>query len=317
MKRKISIKKILTKLHKKGSEYITIMIVPRNKNNIQNFQTSYYFLGGSLILLLILFVLNIFILLHKSTINETFIATRQQYKSLEKEKRSMIKQIKNLKANIKKTDMLISDMLLITNPHEGRVDLSAVGGGIDKTIVSDEENSDIYISPNTLALRDLNQKMQTSKEAISEIDNYLKANEKIFSHLPTSWPIKGGGGYVTSPYGWRSNPVNKKKKEFHKGLDIAFYPGSPIVATADGVVISAGMHSSYGNMVTIRHKFGFITKYAHCKSLTVHTGQRVKRGQVIAYMGKSGRTTGYHLHYEIRIGSQTIDPLPFILKIKE
>jgi murein DD-endopeptidase MepM/ murein hydrolase activator NlpD len=145
------------------------------------------------------------------------------------------------------------------------------------------------------------------------VRSYLDENKRIFSKLPTLWPVQGGG-YVTSEFGTRNSPFHFDRQERHKGADIAFYPGAPIVATADGSVMSTGYEKGFGNCLTILHAYGFMTRYAHCQSIKVMPGQPVRRGQVIATMGRTGRTTGYHLHYEIRIGREPLDPLPFMLK---
>ena len=115
-------------------------------------------------------------------------------------------------------------------------------------------------------------------------------------------------GEVSSPFGLRWNG-----SDFHPGIDIANDFGTPIVATADGVVTDAGWNAGgYGNKVDIDHGNGIMTRYGHAQSIVVHTGQHVRRGQIIAYMGSTGFSTGPHVHYEVRIHGEPVNPAPYL-----
>jgi len=197
---------------------------------------------------------------------------------------------------------------IISEGKPKHFDLFAIGGE-GETISSNIPFPKYIESKITKIDRDIN----ISVDAMTRVRIFLEMNKKIFSRLPTEWPVLGGG-YVSSEFGIRNNPFHFNKEEMHEGIDIAFYPGAPIVATADGTVVSAKYDPGFGNCITILHSFGFITRYAHCQSIKVREGQNVRRGQIIATIGRTGRTTGYHLHYEIRIAKQPVDPIPFILK---
>ena len=121
---------------------------------------------------------------------------------------------------------------------------------------------------------------------------------------PSIWPTQG---YVSSPYGLRFGGT-----EFHQGIDIAAEMGTPIVAAADGVVTAAGWNGGYGNMVDVDHGSGVVTRYGHASAVAVTVGQQVRRGQVIAYVGSTGRSTGPHLHYEVRVGGQPVNPAAYL-----
>jgi|GEM_PF-77177 len=125
------------------------------------------------------------------------------------------------------------------------------------------------------------------------------------SRIPSIWPTTG---VVTSPYGLRWGGT-----DFHPGMDIANDMGTPIVATADGVVDYAGWNSGgYGNMVDIDHGNGIMTRYGHASQVVVSTGQHVKRGQLIAYMGSTGFSTGPHVHYEVHVNGQRVNPISYL-----
>ena len=122
--------------------------------------------------------------------------------------------------------------------------------------------------------------------------------------MPSIWPA---AGFVSSPYGLRFNGT-----EFHQGIDIAADMGAPIVATADGVVTAAGWNGGYGNMVDVDHGGGIVTRYGHASALAVTVGQQVRRGEVIAYVGSTGRSTGPHVHYEVRVDGQPVNPAGYL-----
>lgn len=128
--------------------------------------------------------------------------------------------------------------------------------------------------------------------------------------LPLAFPVRGGYRH-TSGYGYRRDPVSGVRR-LHKGNDLAGSRGSPILATGDGVVTFAGRQSGYGLLVKIRHARGYETYYAHMSSIRVKQGQRVSRGDQIGGMGNTGRSTGVHLHYEVRLNGKAINPLPYM-----
>ena len=138
----------------------------------------------------------------------------------------------------------------------------------------------------------------------------LEGKLELARSLPSLMPARG---VITSGFGWRRDPVYGDWR-FHAGVDIAAPAGTPIVAAADGVVVSAGWHQGYGKAVEISHGHGITTFYAHCSRIAVRVGQRVRRGQVIAYIGATGKTTGPHLHYEVRVNGVPQNPERFIIR---
>lgn len=127
--------------------------------------------------------------------------------------------------------------------------------------------------------------------------------------LPVGMPT--AGARITSGFGGRSDPFHRSRAR-HQGIDLAAPTGTAIYSTAEGVVTFSGWQRGYGNVVKIRHAFGFETLYAHLSKSRVQVGQRVERGKLIADMGSTGRSTGSHLHYEVRIDGQPVDPKKFI-----
>jgi len=127
---------------------------------------------------------------------------------------------------------------------------------------------------------------------------------------PSIWPARGT---VTSGFGWRISPFGDGN-ELHAGIDIAYTMGAPVVATADGEVVVSGPAGGYGNLVQINHGNGISTLYGHNSQLAVNVGQTVKKGQVIAYAGSTGKSTGPHVHYEVRVNNTPIDPTKYLVQ---
>ncbi len=141
---------------------------------------------------------------------------------------------------------------------------------------------------------------------LDELNLYRIASEKA----PFAMPVKSSFRF-TSGYGYRRDPKTGGRR-LHKGVDFAAPNGTDLFATADGVVIKAGWQSGYGRIITIQHDFGIETRYAHLSKIRVKVGQKVSRGDHIGDMGASGRATGVHLHYEVRVGGKPVNPMTYI-----
>lgn len=126
---------------------------------------------------------------------------------------------------------------------------------------------------------------------------------------PSLWPASGR---ITSGFGWRTPPL-EGGSELHQGIDIAVETNTPVVATADGEVVKSGWAGGYGNLVQINHGNGIETLYGHNSQLAVSVGQKVKKGQVISYVGSTGISTGPHVHYEVRINGTAVNPMKFLV----
>jgi murein DD-endopeptidase MepM/ murein hydrolase activator NlpD len=146
---------------------------------------------------------------------------------------------------------------------------------------------------------------------LDEMNLYRIAAQKA----PFAMPVKSAFRY-TSGYGYRRDPKGGGNR-MHEGTDLAGAYGTPIYATADGVVTHADWQSGYGRLVKISHAFGLETRYAHLSNIRVHVGDRVSRGDRIGDMGNSGRSTGTHLHYEVRVGGRSTNPMTYIRAAKD
>ncbi|MGM0471148.1 MAG: M23 family metallopeptidase [Bacillota bacterium] len=147
-------------------------------------------------------------------------------------------------------------------------------------------------------------KLKQLKKSVVSYNQYLAAK-------PTGWPIKSADKQITSHFGWRIHPITGKRIR-HEGIDIGVWYGTEIYATGAGEVTYAGWKSGYGKTVVIDHGYNFRTLYAHNRRLDVEVGEKVKRGDLIAYSGNSGRSTGPHLHYEVILKNEPVNPWQYI-----
>ena len=131
--------------------------------------------------------------------------------------------------------------------------------------------------------------------------------------LLTTPSIRPTGGWISSTFGMRSSPFSGDMSQ-HKGLDIAADSGTPIVAPASGIVSYASYDEGYGKLISVDHGHGIVTRYGHCSQMYVKVGQQIRRGDVIGAVGTTGRSTGPHLHYEVRLGGVPVNPEKFILE---
>jgi len=158
----------------------------------------------------------------------------------------------------------------------------------------------------------LKEEIKKTVETVEAIQDFLRQQKDLYMATPKGWPVLGR---ITSHFGDRKNPLHGRD-EFHSGVDISANSGTPIKATADGVVSFSGWKGGNGNLVVIEHGFGYSTFYAHNRLNVVKVGQKVKRGDTIAYVGSTGNTTGPHLHYEIWHNGEAKNPMEFIKEAK-
>lgn len=155
----------------------------------------------------------------------------------------------------------------------------------------------------------LMRRMRFEERSLAEIERAVETQDERLGRIPSIWPVRG---WVASGYGMRRDPFTRRNT-MHSGLDIVAPYGTPIVATADGMVTYAGWKYGWGRCVEIDHGNGLATFFAHCRSLNVREGESVKRGQQVARLGSSGRSTGAHLHYGLKRKGNWVNPRNYII----
>lgn len=162
----------------------------------------------------------------------------------------------------------------------------------------------------TKSVDQLRRKLYIESKSQDEVVTLAKEKEKLFSAIPAIRPLRSDEiSHLASGYGMRIHPVYKVRR-MHPGIDFSAPVGTPIYATADGVVQKVEFSfSGYGKMVDIDHGFGYMTRYAHMHGFAVRRGQKIKRGELIGYVGNTGLSTGPHLHYEVHINGKVVNPV--------
>jgi len=203
---------------------------------------------------------------------------------------------------------------MIANLEKGQETISLAGMGgpspfevREKLRVEKDETGLVQQMRNDIEC--LKSEAVSREESLSELEKLLQTKTEILAHTPSIWPVQG---WVTSGFGFRTNPFTGLT-QMHEGLDISNRLGTPVIAPADGIVSATGKDISFGNGVAVSHGFGIVTHFNHLNKILVSAGQRVKRGDKIGEVGNTGKSTGPHLHYEVRVNGIPVNPLRYIL----
>ena len=184
----------------------------------------------------------------------------------------------------------------------------AMGGtpGVPNSLVAPMFKGGIGSTDTALAV--LSELLGAIGSRLDSVRDSVERRHALASATPSIWPV---AGWLSSSYGNRKDPFNDETS-FHPGLDISADYGVPVLASGDATVVAAGTNGAYGNMITLDHGFGIVTKYGHLSRFAVMADQQVKRGDVIGYVGSTGRSTGSHLHYEIWMNGRLTNPMTLL-----
>lgn len=234
-------------------------------------------------------------------------ALRDNYNELEDELRSVQQQMKELE----KRDNDVYRAIFEANPIPDSARAKELENKLEIAKVERIKDYQL-VSSITGTLNNLNSRIAAQKKSYEEVEELVKNKEQLLSHTPAIQPVSNKDlNRVASGYGYRIDPVYKTTK-FHAGLDFSAPQGTPIYATADGTVTTAGSTGNgYGNHVIINHGYGYETLYGHMVRVKSRNGQVVKRGEVIGWVGSTGKSTGPHCHYEVHKNGEKINPIYF------
>ncbi len=285
-------------------EKMTIMLIPHNEAKNFHFHIS---------MITILFFAGLFlsVLLFSAAAVWMQIDIEDQAESLHKEALEIRKQLFMFKDNVIQFHRKMASISTVA--LESSITISSYDNGFENYL--DTSPSYALLPHNQLFTDNLYpfKKLQENVIMVGSLmraaRSFLETRRDVIIKTPSIWPT--AGGHITSLYGYRRDPFTYALS-FHSALDIAAPWGTPVLATAPGVVSQVGYNGGYGNYVQIQHNYGFSTMYAHNSSVLVHQGQQVSKGQQIARVGHTGRATGDHVHYEVQVGNYTINPYPFL-----
>ncbi len=257
--------------------------------------------------------------LKSSSFNNHFLSNKISIQQTEMEsQREQIQDfaqtITDLKKQVKNLCIFEDRVRVIADINQSDDSNGLIGiGGIPNTDL--DYNLEPDVKHNSL-IREMHEQVKQTEIAVikqthdfEELIAELHTKKNILASTPSVKPVYG---WVSSKFGYRKSPFTGLK-EFHSGLDISNKKGTKINATANGVVSYAGQKLLIGNLITIDHGHGILTKFGHLNKILVKQGQKVKRGDIIGLMGNTGRSTGPHVHYEVRINGAPVNPQKYIL----
>ncbi len=296
--------------HSHFKKKITLMLIPHDGGKPFQIKTNLYTVY-TLVLLLAGILLWSGLIVHKDVDYHLAQKTQERFKTNMKEILDELENNRVLLSRMSRVDDQFRRLLKLGDRKQVLV-YNGMGGPTeeDTTRFSQilQEKNDQLMGKIDATLKDTHQQAALQEASFKEISVFLDKQRSILAATPSIWPIKG---WITSGFGARASPLTGEPGR-HMGVDIANEIGTPIRATADGIVTYAGWETGYGRLVAIEHGYGYSTRYGHCSRLEIHVGDEVKRGQVIGYVGSSGRSTGSHCHYEVRIHGIPVNPEKYL-----
>ncbi|MFZ5989655.1 MAG: M23 family metallopeptidase [Bacillota bacterium] len=296
-------------------KYWSVLVVPHSTNDVKVFKISsvrYKLLTlGTIALTFIICsgLLITYLLYENRMLNDKVAkisALNNQQVSLLNEKKeeisSLIKQKSNQNKLIEDFNTMYKDMTKkYIEGNMDRITVSRSGSRNDRSFINDINRLKSILD----SLEKINKSEPGIVNDLTETEAKLK---EYIDAVPTLWPTSGR---ISSTFGQRTDPLNFRQRK-HEGIDIAASRGQSIKAAAIGKVVFSDWNGNYGKTVIIDHGYGLSTLYAHCSSLLVKEGQSVNKGDLIARVGNTGRSTGDHLHFEVRINNVAVDPLKYL-----
>ncbi|MBN1364858.1 MAG: M23 family metallopeptidase [Syntrophaceae bacterium] len=295
-------------------DHFTLMIIPNRKSGVRKVSVPKVAIRNILITSVVVVLVVLFVVYDYASIKRD----RAEMSRLREQNREQQQQLRELGLKIdefsdrmeelRQTDKKIR-VLAYETSRDKKLPLS-IGGSDKETRIKDLLNKDhnALIEGMRKNIEKLKEEANEREKSFDELLAFLREQKSILASTPSLWPVRG---WVTSGFGPRRSPFSGGV-EFHKGIDISTRFGKAIVAPADGLVVVCGYESMDGNTIRIEHGHGFTTAYLHLSKMQVKRGQRVKKGEIIGYVGDSGRSTGPHLHYGVYVNNVPVNPKKYL-----
>lgn len=300
-----------------ANESFTLIVVPDRQSEVRRFRLKRAWVIQALAILTVLVLVSVGLVAHYGSVvteaNEN-PALRDENLKLKSEIAVIREQLTHVQGTldrVERFDQKLRAITLLSDPQRnlamGPTEPVAAQGSSDNQFVRSPGQE----SPQALLgkLDKLSAEATRQEQSLQELQAYFSGQKSLLASVPSVWPTRG---WVTSDFGSRVDPYTSERV-MHAGIDIAGPHGKEIIAPSDGTVVFAGLEGGYGNVIVIDHGYGIKTRFGHLASIRVKPGERVKRGDLIAAMGNTGRSTGPHLHYEVRVNGIAQNPRKFIL----
>ena len=299
-------------LRRFGFQKVTVMLIPHSERRVVNLQLSMFgllFTGG-----LLAAVLAVFIALSTdfTSTHERLLAASRSLAASETTVDGIDDEVKDLQRAATEFRRSLESVLDVVAADAARGYPTGGAGAELAAFVSESPAVPNEVHSLT-ELRSLRRYLEGAGGPLREIESALLAQRELLVDIPSRWPVQDGKGYITADFGPGIHPFTGRWY-IHKGVDIAWMRGTEVVATANGKVQRVAYEPyNLGHFVVIKHKYGFVTVYGHLNQKPlVAPGQQVGRGSVVGYLGSTGYSTGPHLHYEVRIAEQVVNPRQFL-----
>ncbi|MCX5848236.1 MAG: M23 family metallopeptidase [Deltaproteobacteria bacterium] len=296
------------------SDNFTLMIIPNRKSGVKKISVPKAFIRNVLIASVVIILVTLYVVYDYASIKRDraeLARLREQTKQQSQQFQDLAMKIDSFSdrmEELRQVDKNIRTLAYETN-RDKKIPLG-IGGPDNETKIKSLLNQDQQkiIVGMRKGIEKLNEDANEREKSFNELLGFLHEQKSILASTPSVWPVKG---WVTSEFGVRESPF-RSGTEFHKGLDISTRFGKEIVAPADGIVIISARDSQDGNFIRIDHGHGFTTAFCHLSRMAVKQGVRVKRGDIIGYVGDTGRSTGSHLHYSVFVNSIPVNPKKYL-----
>lgn len=293
-----------------SKKFYTIMIVPHAAAKFRRLKISRNFLIGAGVFLGLIFTAGLMFphyLLRATQLSAGMQRLSKENAELKKASEKFDESLADLRGRLAEFEAKATKFAMLAGVEDTPAQQMAAGGSSFDLKGLSPKASQAVIEAEINTLRERSGVLQ---DTFRVLDMAFQKQSLLLSSTPSIYPVHG---LLGNGYGWRRDPFTGMR-DFHQGLDLVAPIGTKVVAPADGIVTKAGPSGGFGNSVFISHGYGIITRYGHLATYNVKVGQRVKRGDVVATVGTTGRSTGPHLHYELLVHQRNVDPIKYILE---
>lgn len=308
----VSIGKICTNVVKFFDGKLTLMIVPHSQGKVFSVQTNVFALVLGIILAI--GITGSFVYFNQKNASSGLEISRLRDEN--RETLASLDELRdennNLLQTAKKFQSTLSLSLSLLGINQNTGTSKSAGRNSDLSSLFDTQDITSGSLKETSDIKQLTAYLESAVRPVEQIGKMLENQGALFSDIPNVWPVKNGIGHISMEFGQNQHPITQQWY-IHKGLDFSTWrQGDPVIATANGQVVTVTYDDSFGLYVIIKHKHGIYTRYAHLGTTRVKKGDTVAQRQIIGTIGNTGITTGPHLHYEVHIGSDVVDPAKYI-----
>jgi len=290
-----------------SNEFYTLIVVPHAKARFRKFQVSVRLTRWVLTSLAVLALALVGIVVHYTMISVEVAEMKRlrgENLALATKARAYEENAGRLQARVLTLQNVVTKLGLMAGVEKSLPDAGVGGVGGLSNLETAAPSVDIAAS-----LQNIDHTVSALTEKSTRLQAFFEDQQELLSATPSIWPVRG---YLSAAFGNRKDPFTGMP-DFHPGVDISTPRGTKILAPADGVVVFVGRKRGYGKALVVNHGFGVVTRYGHLDGHNVKNGQRVRRGDVIGFVGNTGRSTAPHLHYEVWVNDQLRNPIEFIL----